>query len=108
MLVQAFRDAGALLEQAGRFLLAREVQHSHLLSVLSRLEREPASAPPYLALVRAPLYPDGRAKAGPDLVAATYNVHRWTARGARGEPDPERAAFVSSPKGIGRTLACIP
>lgn len=65
------------------------------------LERRQALAAvtPYLALVRAPLYPAPRVRPGPELVAATYNVHRWTARGARGEPDPERAAFVISELG---------
>lgn len=54
---------------------------------------------PYLGLVRAPIHPALPAGPGPEFVAATYNVHRWTARGGRREPDPERAAFVISELG---------
>lgn len=54
---------------------------------------------PYLGLVRSPQRPAPRATPGPEFVASTYNVHRWTARGGRGEPDPERAAFVISELG---------
>jgi endonuclease/exonuclease/phosphatase family metal-dependent hydrolase len=62
--------------------------------------REALSAvTPYLGLVRAPTYPAGRPTPGPEIVVATYNVHRWTARGSGRDPDPERAAFVISELG---------
>jgi endonuclease/exonuclease/phosphatase family metal-dependent hydrolase len=62
--------------------------------------REALSAvTPFLGLVRAPTYPASPAMPGPEIVAATYNVHRWTARGGRREPDPERASFVISELG---------
>jgi len=58
-----------------------------------------AAMTPYLGLVRAPVYPAGLGPPGPEIVAATYNVHRWMARGGRRAPDPERAAFVISELG---------
>jgi endonuclease/exonuclease/phosphatase family metal-dependent hydrolase len=60
-----------------------------------------AAVTPYLALVRAPLYPAARAAAtGRELTVATYNVHRWTGIGSGGRgPDPERASFVISELG---------
>ena len=62
--------------------------------------REALSAvTPYLGLVRAPSYPTRPSDAAPEIVVASYNVHRWTARTARSGPDPERAAFVISELG---------
>ena len=59
-----------------------------------------AAVTPYLALVRAPLYPSAPVATGPEIVVATYNVHRWTGVGTRGGgADPERAAFVISELG---------
>jgi len=58
-----------------------------------------AAVTPYIALVRAPIYPAAPAAATPDLVVATYNVHRWTSVATRRAPDSERAHFVISELG---------
>lgn len=58
-----------------------------------------AAVTPYLGLVRAPAYPAAPAPPGPEIVIATYNVHRWTGPGSRRGPDPERAHFVISELG---------
>ena len=58
-----------------------------------------AAVTPYIGLVRAPIYPAAPAAPGPEIVVATYNVHRWTSVAARRGPDPERAHFVISELG---------
>ena len=52
---------------------------------------------PYLGLVRAPSQPL-EPPPGPDLIVATYNLHRWTPPSRR-TPEPERGSFVISELG---------
>jgi endonuclease/exonuclease/phosphatase family metal-dependent hydrolase len=53
-----------------------------------------AEATPYLGLIRAPSVAAQRARMGRHVVAASYNVHRWTRLNGRAKPDPDRAVAV--------------
>ena len=61
---------------------------------LSR-KREQAAAP-HLSLVRAPRVPSDPGPMRRRISVATYNVHRWSGRNGRGNPDPALAGFVIS------------
>lgn len=87
-------DAGA---PAGR-KSARRVGR-HVAARLGRARAAVVPLAPHVCLVRAPRAPTAAQPMGFDLTVATYNVHRWTGLGARGEPDPARAAFVISELG---------
>jgi endonuclease/exonuclease/phosphatase family metal-dependent hydrolase len=56
-------------------------------------------ATPHLCLVRAPTVALPTRPMGREIVAATYNVHRWTGINGRRRPDPARAGFVISELG---------
>jgi endonuclease/exonuclease/phosphatase family metal-dependent hydrolase len=54
---------------------------------------------PHLALLRAPRRPAPKIPLAGEILAATYNVHRWTGLNGRSRPDPARAGYVISELG---------
>ena len=48
-----------------------------------------AALTPYLALVRAPVYPTEPVETH-EVLVATYNLHRWTPPGRRSPESPRR------------------
>ncbi len=90
-------DAGVAGGKKRRRVLARGGRHVAARLTKARAETLPLA--PNVCLVRAPRNPAPAPAMGSEITVATYNVHRWTGRNGRRDPDPARAAFVISELG---------